>query len=112
MPGMSRKKSPEHFSFGAPRVTEAEREMPATLDIVEYVPGSAPARKKMAGGAYNPYESPGSSKGDTARMHKPRVDLRKLSEWIKTTKQVKTLREEELPADPRPPARGKSSTRK
>ena len=28
-----------------------------------------------------------------------RVDLRKLSEWIKTTQQVKTLREEDLPPE-------------
>ena len=112
MPGMSRKKSPERFSFAAPRNTEAPREMPAALDIVEYVPNSAAAKKKMAGGAYNPYESSGADKGDTARMHKPRVDLRKLSEWIKTTQQVKNLREEDLSTGALPPAAAKPPTRK
>ena len=33
--------------------------------------------------------------GDTVRMRRPRVDLRKLSEWIKTTNQVKASRKEE-----------------
>lgn len=97
---MTSQKNPERFSFGAPRTVEKEREMPASLDIVEYVPAGATSKKKMAGGAYNPYESSGAATGDTARMHKPRVDLRKLSEWIKTTQQVKTLREDELPQDP------------
>ncbi len=85
--------------------------MPAALDIVEYVPAGTASKKKMAGGAYNPYESSGA-KGDTARMHKPRVDLRKLSEWIKTTQQVKTLREEDLPLDAKHPTDPESSTGK
>jgi hypothetical protein len=38
--------------------------------------------------------------GDTARIRKPRVDLRKLSEWIKTTQRVKTIREEDVGAAP------------
>jgi len=51
----------------------------------------------MGGGAYDPYSISGSP-GDTARMHKPRVDLRKLSEWIKTTQQTRILKEEEAKA--------------
>jgi hypothetical protein len=31
------------------------------------------------------------------------VDLRKLSDWIKTTQQVKALREEDLPPDSKLP---------
>jgi hypothetical protein len=54
------------------------------------------------GGAYNPYERT-DVRNDTARMRKPRVDLRQLSEWIKTTQQVKSLREEDTVKDPKPP---------
>ncbi len=103
---MSSKKPPDRFAFGKPEVQEAEPQMPVTLDIVEYQPARGRAKKKMAGGAYNPYESSGAV-GDTARVQKPRVDLRKLSEWIKTTQQVQTLREEENLAPDAKPPRGK-----
>ncbi|MET0280766.1 MAG: hypothetical protein ABW278_06515 [Steroidobacteraceae bacterium] len=102
---MSRQKPPPKFSFGAPEPTEPQREMPASLDIVEYDPVKLAAKKKrLAGGAYNPYENT-VAVSDTARMKKPRVDLRKLSEWIKTTKHVKALRSEELPPQPKTPRR-------
>jgi hypothetical protein len=102
---MSRQKPPQQFSFGAPQSKEPERQMPAALDIVEYDPVKLAAqKKKLAGGAYNPYENLGKA-GDTARVAKPKVDLRKLSEWIKTTQQVKALRAEELPPEPKPPRR-------
>jgi len=55
----------------------------------------------LQGGAYDPYSSDGST-SDTARTRKPRVDLRKLSEWIKTTQEVKALREQDLPAEDKP----------
>jgi hypothetical protein len=66
--------------------------------MVDYDPRKG-AKKKMVGGAYDPYSKDTPSTDDTARMRKPRVDLRKLSEWIKTSQQVKALREEDLPPD-------------
>lgn len=96
---MGSTKQPVAFTFGAPQQDQPEAEMPAKLSIVDY----RPARKgvKLGGGAYNPYER-GAEAGDTAKVRKPRVDLRKLSEWIQTTQRVKTLREEELARYPDP----------
>jgi hypothetical protein len=87
-------KKPDAFSLFVPDEQEPEKDMPAKLEVVDY----NPARKRtqtMLGGAYDPYERTGNN-GDTARMRKPRVDLRQLSEWIKTTQQVKSLREDEV----------------
>jgi hypothetical protein len=77
---------------------ESEQKMPDRLELVETDKGGKP-KKRLQGGAYDPYQKldPGAP-GDTARIRKPRVDLRKLSEWIKTTQQVKSLREEDLEA--------------
>ncbi|HWL62745.1 MAG TPA: hypothetical protein VNQ32_08100 [Steroidobacteraceae bacterium] len=85
----------DNFSIHVPE-DESERQMPDHLEIVETGPGGKP-KKRLQGGAYDPYQKqdPGSP-GDTARIRRPRVDLRKLSEWIKTTQQVKALREEDL----------------
>jgi hypothetical protein len=97
----------DKFSIHVPE-DESERQMPDHLEIVETGPGGKP-KKRLQGGAYDPYQKqdPGSP-GDTARIRRPRVDLRKLSEWIKTTQQVKTLREEDLREPPgEPPADGK-----
>ena len=88
-------KKPIDFTF-APQRKDHEVRVPEHLSIVDY---PAPkAGKNLGGGAYNPYESSGGI-GDTARVRRPRVDLRKLSEWIKTTQQVKALREQELALD-------------
>lgn len=87
-------KKPDGFTLFAPDEQEPEKDMPAKLEVVDYNPVRK-RNKAMVGGAYNPYERTGSS-GDTARMRKPRVDLRQLSEWIKTTQQVKALREEDV----------------
>jgi hypothetical protein len=87
-------KKPDGFTLFVPDEQEPEKDMPAKLEVVDY----NPARKRsktMVGGAYDPYERTDSS-GDTARMRKPRVDLRQLSEWIKSTQQVKALREDEI----------------
>jgi hypothetical protein len=92
-------KKPDGFALIAPTEAEPEKEMPAQLEVVDYNP--ARNRKALGGGAYNPYERPVAT-GDTARMRKPRVDLRKLSEWIKTTNQVKAQREDEEPVADRP----------
>jgi hypothetical protein len=89
---MSSKKT-ETFKLVVPKEKEPEREMPAKLEVVDYNPART-SKPSMGGGAYNPYERPIGT-GDTARMRKPRVDLRKLSEWIKTTNQVKAQRQEE-----------------
>ncbi|MEO6185747.1 MAG: hypothetical protein ABIP38_06065 [Steroidobacteraceae bacterium] len=92
-------KKPDGFTLFLPDEQEPEKEMPATLEVVDY----NPARKRsptMSGGAYNPYERTGAN-GDTLRMRKPRVDLRRLSEWIKTTQQVKALREDDVNPDPK-----------
>lgn len=90
-------KKPDQFSLVVPDEHEPERQMPSTLEVVDYHPGTG-KKKSLGGGAYNPYENRGST-GDTARSRKPRVDLRKLSDWIKTTQQVKALREQDLPPE-------------
>lgn len=90
-----KKQTKTEFTF-APQRKDHEVRVPEDLSIVDY-PAPKTGRK-LGGGAYDPYESNGGV-GDTARVRKPRVDLRKLSEWIKTTQQVKALREQELPPD-------------
>jgi len=92
------KPTPDRFSLYVPDEEEPERAMPDRLEIVDDGPaGKRRSRPAMGGGAYDPYSISGSP-GDTARMHKPRVDLRKLSEWIKTTQQTRILKEEEAAA--------------
>jgi hypothetical protein len=88
-------KKPDSFKLFVPKEKEPEKEMPAKLEVLDYNPART-GKSSMGGGAYNPYERPTGKIGDTARMHRPRVDLRKLSEWIKTTKQVEAQREEEV----------------
>lgn len=83
---------PDKFSLFVPDEQEPERKMPDHLEIVDY--GRARPKKKMGGGAYNPYESSGDP-GDTMRTRRPKVDLRKLSEWIKTTQQVEQNKQAE-----------------
>jgi hypothetical protein len=94
-------KKPDTFKLFVPSEKEPEKEMPAKLEVVDYNPART-SKPAMGGGAYNPYERPTDKLGDTSRMHKPRVDLRKLSEWIKTTKHVEALREEDKKADEKP----------
>jgi hypothetical protein len=97
---MSRKK-PDGFSLIVPDEQEPERDMPVTLEVLDYKPGRRRAKPPLGGGAYNPYERE-SNPGDTARIRRPQIDLRKLSEHIKTTQQVKALREEDLVAADKP----------
>ena len=92
-------KKPEGFQLFVPTEKEPERELPATLEIVDYNP--ARKAKAMGGGAYDPYQREVGT-GDTARMRRPRVDLRKLSEWIKTTNNVKAQRKEEEETQKKP----------
>lgn len=91
-------KKPDGFSLYVPDEQEPEKDMPASLEVVDYNPARKRPNGSMGGGAYDPYATTGDP-GDTARSFKPRVDLRKLSEWIKTTQQVKALREEDIPPD-------------
>ena len=93
---MGTEKTPDRFTIHLPEEEEPDRAMPDELEMVDYHPGKK-AKKGMAAGAYDPYSRDTPSSSDTARTRKPRVDLRKLSEWIKTTQQVKSLREEDLP---------------
>ncbi len=93
---MGNEKTPGRFTIHLPDTEEPDRQMPAELEMVDYKPGYR-GKKGLAGGAYDPYSKSTPSSDDTARTRKPRVDLRKLSEWIKTTQQVKTLREDDLP---------------
>lgn len=93
-------KKPDTFTLIVPKEKEPEKDMPAKLEVVDYNPART-GKSSMGGGAYDPYERP-TKTGDTARMHRPRVDLRKLSEWIKTTKQVEAQREDEKKADKKP----------
>jgi len=88
---------PDKFSLVVPDEQEPERKMPEQLEIIDY--GRVRPKKKMGGGAYNPYESTGDP-GDTMRSRRPRVDLRKLSEWIKTTQQVEQIKQEDAGAEP------------
>jgi hypothetical protein len=90
---MSSKKT-DGFKLFVPNEDEPEKDMPANLEVVDYNPART-SKASMGGGAYNPYERPIGKTSDTARMRRPRVDLRKLSEWIKTTKEVKEQRKEE-----------------
>jgi hypothetical protein len=94
-------KTPDRFTLFAPDEEEPDRQMPSTLEVVDYKPGRPKPKNTMSAGAYDPYERLGDS-GDTARSRKPRVDLRQLSEWIKTTQQVKTLRDD-APVVDKPP---------
>lgn len=89
-------KKDDKFSIFVPE-EEDEVRMPDRLEIVDDTPGKPKSR--LQGGAYDPYQKqdPGAP-GDTARIRRPRVDLRQLSEWIKTTQQVKALREEDMKA--------------
>ncbi|MEO8315277.1 MAG: hypothetical protein ABI645_10830 [Pseudomonadota bacterium] len=96
---MSSKKT-EKFKLHVPKEKEPDRNMPAKLEVVDYNPART-SKASMGGGAYNPYERPIGT-GDTARMRKPRVDLRKLSEWIKTTNQVKAQRNENPDPEKKP----------
>jgi hypothetical protein len=98
-------RTPDKFSLIVPDDQEPERDMPARLEIMDEGPGGKPrAKRPLGAGAYDPYAISGSP-GDTARMRKPRVDLRKLSEWIKTTQQTRALKEEEAAASAPPAAR-------
>jgi hypothetical protein len=99
---MGNEKQPDRFTIHLPDDQEPEREMPDHLEMVDYHPTNR-AKKGMVGGAYDPYSKDQPSTGDTARIRRPRVDLRKLSEWIKTTQQVKALREEDLPPGTKAP---------
>ena len=96
-------KKPDGFTLFVPDEQEPEKDMPAKLEVVDYSPVRKQA-KSMGGGAYDPYERTDNG-GGTARMRKPRVDLRQLSEWIKTTQRVKSLRADEDAA----PAKGADS---
>ena len=99
------KPTPDKFSLYVPDEEEPERSMPARLELLDEGPGSTRRSKTLGAGAYDPYSISGSP-GDTARMRKPRVDLRKLSEWIKTTQQTRILKEEEArAAEPPKPRR-------
>lgn len=85
----------DSFSMHVPK-DEDEQRMPDYLELLDNPPGGKP-KDRLQGGAYDPYQKQDTPKpGDTARIRRPRVDLRKLSDWIKTTQRVKTLREEDL----------------
>ena len=97
---MGTKKHPrDPFTLHLPDQDEPERDMPDHLEVVDYHPDKP--KKALTGGAYDPYSSDGTT-SDTARVRKPRMDLRKLSEWIKTTQEVKALREQDDPAEDGP----------
>jgi hypothetical protein len=100
---MGTEKTPDRFTIHLPDADEPDRKMPDQLEMVDYNPKKKP--KAMAAGAYDPYSRETAASSDTARTRKPRVDLRKLSEWIKTTQQVKALREEDLPPGVKPPGK-------
>jgi hypothetical protein len=98
---MGNEKKPNSFTLHIPDKEESVRDMPDQLETVEYRPDKR-AKDKLPAGAYDPYSRDVTDTSDTARMRRPRVDLRKLSEWIKTTQSVKALREEDLARDKKP----------
>ena len=96
------------FSMHVPLEEDSGVQMPDRLEIIDTGPGGK-AKERLHGGAYDPYQKQDLAQpGDTARIRKPRVDLRQLSEWIKTTQQVKALREEDLREAARLAEKGKS----
>src|SRR5262245_28149817 len=96
------KRTPDKFTMVVPDEQEPERNMPDRLEIVDEGPGGKLRKeRKLGAGAYDPYEI-GGSPGDTLRQRRPRVDLRKLSEWIKTTQKVRDLKDSEEPDQPPP----------
>jgi hypothetical protein len=100
-------RTPDKFSLVVPDEKEPEREMPDRLEILDEGPGGKLRKeRKLGAGAYDPYEI-GGSPGDTLRHRKPRVDLRKLSEWIKTTQKVRSQKET-ADTDQPPPDRDES----
>ena len=95
-------RTPDKFTLIVPDEQEPDRKMPDRLEIVDEGPGGKLRKeRKLGAGAYDPYEINGSP-GDTLRHRRPRVDLRKLSEWIKTTQKVRTLKESATDADQAP----------
>jgi hypothetical protein len=84
----------DKFAIYVPEDEEQKR-MPDRLELVD--PPAGGKKSRLQGGAYDPYQKQDApAPGDTARIRRPRVDLRQLSEWIKTTQRVKSLREEDL----------------
>lgn len=84
----------DKFAIYVPEDEEQKR-MPDRLELVD--PPGGGKKSRLQGGAYDPYQKQDApAPGDTARIRRPRVDLRQLSEWIKTTQRVKSLREEDL----------------
>lgn len=93
---MSGRKDEEDFSMFVPE-DDGDRKMPDQLELLDSYKGGDGPKSRLQGGAYDPYQKRDAGKpSDTARIRRPRVDLRKLSEWIKTTQRVKTLREEDI----------------
>jgi hypothetical protein len=92
---MSGTKDDDKFSMYVPE-DESDRKMPDHLELLDTPIGGKP-KDRLQGGAYDPYQKRDAGQtGDTARIRRPRVDLRQLSEWIKTTQRVKTLREQDV----------------
>jgi hypothetical protein len=65
--------------------------MPARLEVLDYSPARKQSKDNLRAGAYNPYNKDDGLAGDTARVRRPRADLRKLSEWIKLKQEVADL---------------------
>jgi len=87
----------DKFSMFVPD-EEGDQQMPDHLELID-TPHAGKPKDRLQAGAYDPYQKQDpASPGDTARIRRPRVDLRQLSEWIKTTQKVKSLREEDLAA--------------
>ena len=91
---MGKENTADLFTIHLADENEPARDMPSHLEMVDYNPGKR-ANGSMVGGAYDPYSKGQPNTNDTARIRRPRVDLRKLSEWIKTSQQVKALRHQD-----------------
>jgi hypothetical protein len=100
---VSTKKSDESGSTPAESATaEFELSLEATLEQQRRIlpPGKFQSKGRAAGvDGYNPYDAVPAVKSDAAKpveakKRKP-IDLRRLSEWIRTQRQVEALKKKE-----------------
>jgi hypothetical protein len=82
----------DRFSLFVPDEDEPEKDLPGTLEVVDYCPLPGKSAEPSKAGAYNPYDN--RETGNRPRLgagNGTRRDLRKLSEWIKLKKEAEAL---------------------
>jgi hypothetical protein len=79
----------DRFAIFVPDEVEPEKDLPGTLEVLDYCPLPGKSATPLKAGAYDPYDNletgirPHLGSGNGTRR-----DLRKLSEWIKLKKEV------------------------